>query len=86
MFGGYLFLRFKNGLEIRQINPLQTLINLQYIAYAREWGHAVATVDGYLIAKNTFTFSPSWREIPACFPVYGVHPLVLYNKTCTCVC
>ncbi len=30
MFAGYLFLRFDNGHEIRQINPLQTLMNLQY--------------------------------------------------------
>ncbi len=27
---GYLFLRFKDGREIRQINRSQTLINLQY--------------------------------------------------------
>ncbi len=27
----YLFLRFKDGHEFRQINPLQTLMNLQYI-------------------------------------------------------
>ena len=31
MFAGYLFLRFKDGREIRQINPLQTLMNLQYL-------------------------------------------------------
>ncbi len=30
MFAGYLFLRFKGGHEIRQINPSQTLMNLQY--------------------------------------------------------
>ncbi len=30
MFGWYLFLRFKDGREIPQINPLQTLMNLQY--------------------------------------------------------
>ncbi len=30
MFAGYLFLRFKDGREIRQINPSQTLMNLQY--------------------------------------------------------
>ncbi len=30
MFVGYLFLRFKDGREIRQINPSQTLMNLQY--------------------------------------------------------
>ncbi len=28
----YLFLRFKDGREFRQINPSQTLMNLQYIA------------------------------------------------------
>ncbi len=31
MFVGYLFLRFKDGHEIRQINPSQTLRNLQYM-------------------------------------------------------
>ena len=31
MFAGYLFLRFKDCCEIRQINPLQTLMNLQYV-------------------------------------------------------
>ncbi len=30
MFAGYLFLRFKNGRAIRQINTSQTLMNLQY--------------------------------------------------------
>ncbi len=30
MFAGYLILRFENGREIRQINPSQTLMNLQY--------------------------------------------------------
>ncbi len=30
MFAGYLFLQFKDDREIRQINPSQTLINLQY--------------------------------------------------------
>ncbi len=34
MFAGYLFLRFKNGREIRQINPTQTLMNLQYMYYS----------------------------------------------------
>ncbi len=29
--GRYLFLRFKDGREIRQKNPSQTLMNLQYI-------------------------------------------------------
>ncbi len=29
MFAGYLFLQFKDGREIRQINPSQTLMNLQ---------------------------------------------------------
>ncbi len=29
-FAGYLFLRFKDDREIRQINPSQTLMNLQY--------------------------------------------------------
>ncbi len=29
MFAGYLFLRFKDGHEIRQINLSQTLMNLQ---------------------------------------------------------
>ncbi len=33
MFAGYLVLRFKDGREIRQINPSQTLINLQYYTY-----------------------------------------------------
>ncbi len=31
MFAGYLFLRFKEAREIRQINPSQTLMNLQYL-------------------------------------------------------
>ncbi len=30
MFVGYLFLQFKDGREIHQINPLQILMNLQY--------------------------------------------------------
>ncbi len=30
MFAGYLFLRFKDRREIRQINPSETLMNLQY--------------------------------------------------------
>ncbi len=30
MFVGDLFLHFKDGREIRQINPSQTLMNLQY--------------------------------------------------------
>ncbi len=30
MFAEYLFLRFKDGREIRQLNPSQTLMNLQY--------------------------------------------------------
>ncbi len=30
MFALYLFLRFKVRREIRQINPSQTLMNLQY--------------------------------------------------------
>ncbi len=30
IFAGYLFLRFKDGHEIRQINPSQKLIKLQY--------------------------------------------------------
>ncbi len=30
MFAESLFLRFKDGREIRQINPSQTLMNLQY--------------------------------------------------------
>ena len=29
MFVGYLFLQFKDGREIRQINSSQTLMNLQ---------------------------------------------------------
>ncbi len=29
--GGGYFLRFKDGREIHQINPSQTLMNLQYI-------------------------------------------------------
>ncbi len=33
MFAGYLFLRFKDGREICQINALETLMNLQYIFY-----------------------------------------------------
>ncbi len=47
MFAGYLFLRFKDGREIRQINPSQTLMNLQYIAkdiqcwmHTVGWGHS----------------------------------------------
>ncbi len=31
MFAGYLFLQIKDGREIRQINPSQTLMNLQYV-------------------------------------------------------
>ncbi len=31
MFAGYLFLQFKDWREVRQINPLQTLMNLQYL-------------------------------------------------------
>ena len=31
MFAWYLFLRFKDGREICQINPLQTLMNCQYL-------------------------------------------------------
>ncbi len=30
MFAGYLFLRFKDGGEVRQINSSQTLMKLQY--------------------------------------------------------
>ncbi len=30
MFAGYLFLRFKDGHKIHQINPSQTLMNLEY--------------------------------------------------------
>ncbi len=30
MLAEYLFLRFKDGREIRQINPPQTLMNLQH--------------------------------------------------------
>ncbi len=30
MFAGYLILRFEDGRKIRQINPPQTLMNLQY--------------------------------------------------------
>ncbi len=33
MFTGYLFLRFKDGHEIQQINPWQTLMNLQYYIF-----------------------------------------------------
>ncbi len=33
MFAAYLFLRFKDGGEIHLINPLQTLMNLQYHMY-----------------------------------------------------
>ncbi len=32
MFAGYLFLRFKDGRGIHQINPSQTILNLQYLA------------------------------------------------------
>ncbi len=35
MFAGYLILRFQDGGEIRQINPSQTLMNLQYILFAQ---------------------------------------------------
>ncbi len=31
MFAGNLFLRFTDGREIREINPSQTLMNLQYV-------------------------------------------------------
>ncbi len=31
MFVGYLFLRFKDSHKIRQINPSQILMNLQYV-------------------------------------------------------
>ncbi len=31
MFVGDLFLHFKDGREIRQINPSQPLMNLQYL-------------------------------------------------------
>ncbi len=34
MFVGYLLMQFKDGREIRQINPPQTLMNLQYIHVA----------------------------------------------------
>ena len=33
MLAGYLFLRFKDGREICQKNPLQTLMNLQHLLY-----------------------------------------------------
>ncbi len=31
----YLCLQFKDGREIRQINPSQTLMNLQYTVFAK---------------------------------------------------
>ncbi len=39
MFAGYLFLRFKDDCEICQINPSQTLMNLQYsvVNLAIQW-------------------------------------------------
>ncbi len=43
MFGGYLFLRFKDGREIRQINPLQTLMNLQYMPWGNMHARTSAT-------------------------------------------
>ncbi len=41
MFAGYIFLRFKDGREIRQINPSQTLMNLQYKDIKKVYGHKV---------------------------------------------
>ncbi len=37
MFAVYLFLRFQNGREIRQTNPSQTLMNLQFYKWIRKY-------------------------------------------------
>ncbi len=48
MFAGYLFLLFKDCREVRQINPSQTLMNLQYI----------------LLVPQKTRFSVSWWQRP----------------------
>ncbi len=44
---GYLFLRFEDGSEFRQINPWQTLMNLQYtVIYSIRYHHAYWVAEG----------------------------------------
>ena len=45
MFLGYSFLRFKDGHEIRQINPLQTLMDLQYWYQYRNFRTGTAIIQ-----------------------------------------
>ncbi len=49
MFAGYLYLQFKDGRKIRQINPSQTLMNLQYMEF----------VDEY----DTYWYMYQWLEV-----------------------
>ncbi len=49
MFARYLFLRFKDRREIRQINPSQTLMNLQYMVLTLGWSYS------RVILKHGFT-------------------------------
>ena len=55
MFAGYLFLRFKDGHEICQINPSQTLINLQYSFNGNCMQHYFVEMYVWLHVLNTFT-------------------------------
>ncbi len=71
-FAWYLFLRFKDGREIRQINPSQTLMNLQYSTSAL----ILCTGSDYMASVNTYSFPctgtmPVYFPVPADWPNYG---------------
>ena len=50
---GYLFLRFKDGREFRQINLSQTLMNLQYICPSFVHVTKMSTTDTEDLEKKT---------------------------------
>ncbi len=52
MFAGYLFLRYKDGREIRQINPSQTLMNLQYFSLLETFDRRFKFYQIYYVVKE----------------------------------
>ncbi len=57
MLAGYLFLRFKDGREICQINPSQTLMNLQYMYFQerQEQSNASCLPSGWQLTCRVCT-------------------------------
>ncbi len=64
MFAGYLFLRFKDGREIRQIKISQTLMNLQYNTriFIMKEKSVLSSDSGSSVQSTLYVWKDSWTK------------------------